>query len=117
MSKVVLEGKNRLPGKIQEAVLDLGVALAQVQTSSGSTETLSTLIKNYVALDPTIENTSANLGKLEQIVGQLETHSEAIEHSIEHISDIQDKMQAIERNNYYCKNSTESKEDVEDNIK
>lgn len=103
MSKVTLEGKNRLPAKIQETIIDLGVALSQVQASSGSTEALSILIKNYAALDPVIDNTAANLDKLEQIVGQLEAQSEAIEKSIEHISDIQDKMQVIERNGYYCR--------------
>ncbi|KAE9553890.1 hypothetical protein FO519_002879 [Halicephalobus sp. NKZ332] len=72
MSKVVLEGMNRLPGRLQDLVLDAGMAVNHVQNNSASNETLASMIKNYVSLDNTIENTSKNLDRMKIEVEKLE---------------------------------------------
>ncbi|KAH7718560.1 hypothetical protein AAVH_13970 [Aphelenchoides avenae] len=74
-ARVTLEGKSRLPVKVQEAVIDIGNAVASTANASGSAETLGTLIRNYVGLDATIENSASNLAKLGAITDRLQAQA------------------------------------------
>ncbi|VDM22042.1 unnamed protein product [Wuchereria bancrofti] len=55
-SNIPLEGRTRLPGKIQDCIQDCGLIL------------LSMAIKNFTLLDSTIEQSSKNLRKLDALL-------------------------------------------------
>ncbi|VIO86099.1 Uncharacterized protein BM_BM451 [Brugia malayi] len=67
-SNIPLEGRTRLPGKIQDCIQDCGLIISHVKTASHSNELLSMAIKNFASLDSTIEQSSKNLRKLDALL-------------------------------------------------
>lgn len=57
--QITLEGKSRLPARLQEAVIDIGslVHCAQSTSTSGEAFQLPQLAKNFSVLETTINNT------------------------------------------------------------
>ncbi|EJW85979.1 hypothetical protein WUBG_03109 [Wuchereria bancrofti] len=67
-SNIPLEGRTRLPGKIQDCIQDCGLIVSHIKTASHSNELLSMAIKNFTLLDSTIEQSSKNLRKLDALL-------------------------------------------------
>uniref|UniRef100_A0AC35FSK8 BLOC-1-related complex subunit 7 n=1 Tax=Panagrolaimus sp. PS1159 TaxID=55785 RepID=A0AC35FSK8_9BILA len=63
-SRIVLEGKNRLPSRIQDLIVDCGMAVTHIQNNSSSNETLTSIVKNFASLENSIENTSKCLDRM-----------------------------------------------------
>jgi len=78
-SKVItLEGKSRLPTRLQETVIDIGniINSAQFNTVNGE---LSQLAKNFSVLETTINNTLSTMRKLEKALDRGADNNSAIE--------------------------------------
>ncbi|VDK62824.1 unnamed protein product [Onchocerca ochengi] len=71
-SNIPLEGRTRLPGKIQDCIQDCGLIVSHIQTASRSNELLGTAIKNFASLDSTIEQSSKNMRKLDALLDAID---------------------------------------------
>jgi len=81
-SKVItLEGKSRLPTRLQETVIDIGniINSAQFNTVNGEILQLSQLAKNFSVLETTINNTLSTMRKLEKALDRGADNNSAIE--------------------------------------
>uniref|UniRef100_A0AC34Q1Q0 BLOC-1-related complex subunit 7 n=1 Tax=Panagrolaimus sp. JU765 TaxID=591449 RepID=A0AC34Q1Q0_9BILA len=81
MPKVVLEGMNRLPGRLQDLILDAGMVVTHTQNNSGSNETLASMVKNFTSLDNAVENTMKNLDRMKFEVDKLEKNASFVQKS------------------------------------
>uniref|UniRef100_A0A7E4VZE1 BLOC-1-related complex subunit 7 n=1 Tax=Panagrellus redivivus TaxID=6233 RepID=A0A7E4VZE1_PANRE len=82
MSKIALEGKNRLPSRVQDLILDVGMTVTHAQHGSSSNETLASLAKNYVSLETCVDNTAKSLEKMKSEIEKLEKNASFIEKSL-----------------------------------
>jgi len=103
MAKVTLEGKTKLPSKITDVLNDMGGVLQQVVKASKSSDALSIAAKNFALQDAAVENSEANLRRMGSVVGRLNNQMDSIHTSIEVISEIQDRMQILEKTHYWSK--------------
>uniref|UniRef100_A0A915PHQ4 BLOC-1-related complex subunit 7 n=1 Tax=Setaria digitata TaxID=48799 RepID=A0A915PHQ4_9BILA len=67
-NNIPLEGRTRLPGKIQDCIQDCGLIASHIQTASRSNELLGMAIKNFASLDSTIDQSSKNLRKVDALL-------------------------------------------------
>uniref|UniRef100_A0A914UXB0 BLOC-1-related complex subunit 7 n=1 Tax=Plectus sambesii TaxID=2011161 RepID=A0A914UXB0_9BILA len=79
MSKISLEGKTRLPGKIQDSIQDAAVVCSQIVKGSKSSEVLGTAIKNFTLQDGAIENSGSNVRRLSVLISHMKIQIESIE--------------------------------------
>ncbi|KAM3726713.1 BLOC-1-related complex subunit [Dirofilaria immitis] len=70
-NNIPLEGRTRLPGKIQDCIQDCGLIVSHIQTASRSNELLGMAVKNFASLDSTIEQSSKNLRKLDTLLNTM----------------------------------------------
>uniref|UniRef100_A0A1I7VI94 BLOC-1-related complex subunit 7 n=1 Tax=Loa loa TaxID=7209 RepID=A0A1I7VI94_LOALO len=71
-SNIPLEGRTRLPGKIQDCIQDCGLIVSHIRTASHSNELLGMAIKNFASLDSIIEQSSKNLWKLDALLSTID---------------------------------------------
>lgn len=81
-NKVSLEGKSRLPAQVQDIILNMGSVIENIQSSSGSNETLITIIKNFAIMDPIMENSTQNLTKILKSLDKVAEQNSVIDRSI-----------------------------------
>lgn len=81
-TKVMLEGKSRLPSRIQDIILNLGSVINNIQTSSGSNETLYGTLKNFAIMDPILENSNQNLIKIMKCLEKSKEQNNELDRSI-----------------------------------
>lgn len=98
--RLSLEGKTRLPQKVQESLTDAAAVCQHIVKSSRSAETLQATIKSFVAQETTIEQTDANLKRMLNICGHLNGQSHQIQRVVELMTDVQDQMKKIEAANF-----------------
>ncbi|KAL3981618.1 hypothetical protein ACH3XW_43805 [Acanthocheilonema viteae] len=71
-SNIPLEGRTRLPGKIQDCIQDCGLIISHIQVASRSNELLGMASKNFASLDSIIEQSSKNLRKLDALLNTID---------------------------------------------
>ncbi|KAI1702669.1 BLOC-1-related complex sub-unit 7 domain-containing protein [Ditylenchus destructor] len=99
--QVTLEGKSRLPNRVQDLIIDFGSAITNMQNTSGSTEALSTTLKNFAAMDPLLDSSMQNLEKVVKIIERTGAQTAALNESIAEICEAQEKLQTLERNCFF----------------
>ncbi|CAD5219493.1 unnamed protein product [Bursaphelenchus xylophilus] len=78
---VQLEGKTRLPQRIQEAVVDIGALMMSAQQSgpNGETTTLHQAIRSTAGTESVLNNTAYSLKRLETAVEKASHRNALIE--------------------------------------
>ncbi|VDN04821.1 unnamed protein product [Thelazia callipaeda] len=66
-SNIPLEGRTRLPGKIQDCIQDCGLIVSHILASSRSNEALGGAIKNFASMDSTVEHSAKVLISKQQV--------------------------------------------------
>uniref|UniRef100_A0A1I7YYR7 BLOC-1-related complex subunit 7 n=1 Tax=Steinernema glaseri TaxID=37863 RepID=A0A1I7YYR7_9BILA len=77
--KIALEGRTRLPGRIQDVIVDCGSAVTQALNGSGSNAVLHATLKSFSNMDSVIDNTINNVNKLESLVHHMNTQLNNVE--------------------------------------
>jgi len=98
--RISLEGKTRLPQKVQESLTDGAGVCQQILKSSRSADTLQATIKSFTAQEATIEQTDTNLKRMVNICGHLNAQSHQIQKAVELMTDVQDQLKKIESANF-----------------
>uniref|UniRef100_A0A914HX32 BLOC-1-related complex subunit 7 n=1 Tax=Globodera rostochiensis TaxID=31243 RepID=A0A914HX32_GLORO len=86
VKKVTLEGRTRLPQRVQDIVIELGSAMTSVQQTSGSTDLLVTSIRNLTAADGIMANSAQNLEKIEKQMQRLEAQTNGTEQGLQNVA-------------------------------
>lgn len=82
MSRVALEGKTRLPNRLQEMVVDVGTMVGGVvrcTSVSGGGEPLAIVLRNFSGMDPLLENSINNLEKCRAMVEQMTVQNSTVD--------------------------------------
>lgn len=100
-SNIPLEGRTRLPTKIQDAVQDTGLIASHILNASRSNELLASAIKSVSCLDSILAHSTSNVQRLQQLLDNISAQCSIAENSVDLISDVQEQLHEIEKNRYY----------------
>ncbi|KAL3076599.1 hypothetical protein niasHS_011740 [Heterodera schachtii] len=106
--KVTLEGRTRLPQRVQELVIDIGNAMTSIQQTSGSTDLLITSIRNFTSVDGIMANSEQNLVKIQNQMDRIETQTKGAEQNLKNVSSVNNFFDALEQS-AYCTNFDDQK--------
>ncbi|KAK0397231.1 hypothetical protein QR680_002040 [Steinernema hermaphroditum] len=77
--KIALEGRTRLPGRIQDVIVDCGNAVSQALNGSGSNSVLHATLKSFSNMDSVIDSSINNVNKLESLVQHMNNQMSSVE--------------------------------------
>uniref|UniRef100_A0A183CDN3 BLOC-1-related complex subunit 7 n=1 Tax=Globodera pallida TaxID=36090 RepID=A0A183CDN3_GLOPA len=100
VKKVTLEGRTRLPQRVQDIVIELGSAMTSVQQTSGSIDLLVTSIRNLTAADGIMANSAQNLEKIEKQMERLEAQTNGTEQGLQNVAVVTTIFDALEQSGY-----------------
>ncbi|CAK5042158.1 unnamed protein product [Meloidogyne enterolobii] len=101
---ITLEGKTRLPNRVQDIIIEMGTVIGNIQQTSGLSDVLQTSIRNFVAVDGIAQNSAQNLDKLAKQVELMETQTFEIEHSFETVGKLLKQSESLEKSIYCTEN-------------
>ena len=82
------DSKVRLAERVQSNITSIGSLARQIQRGSKSQEILQQTVKNLVSCEGAIENTDANLKRLQVTLAQLQSQQKSVETSCDKISQV-----------------------------
>ena len=97
---ITLEGKTRLPNRVQDIIIEMGTVIGNIQQTSGLSEVLQTSIRNFVAVDGIAQNSTQNLDKLSKQVELMETETFEIEQTLGAVGKLLKQAKSLEKSNY-----------------
>lgn len=103
MNRVVsLEGKTKLPVKIQETITDAGAVCRQMIKGSKANEQLTVVIRNFALQEAAVDNSESNLKRMAILTHQLKSQADNLQNSVELISEVQDQLLFLERKAFWA---------------
>uniref|UniRef100_A0A1I8BYN5 BLOC-1-related complex subunit 7 n=1 Tax=Meloidogyne hapla TaxID=6305 RepID=A0A1I8BYN5_MELHA len=101
---ITLEGKTRLPNRVQDIIIEMGTVIGNIQQTSGLSDALQTSIRNFVAVDGIAQNSAQNLDKLAKQVELMETQTFEVEQSLGSVRRLIKQAECLEKSNYCTEN-------------
>ncbi|KAF7638545.1 hypothetical protein Mgra_00001922 [Meloidogyne graminicola] len=96
-TNITLEGKTRLPNRVQDIIIEMGTVIGNIQQTSGLSDVLQTSIRNFVAVDGIAQNSAQNLNKLVKQVELMETETFKIGQNLGTVKRLIKQTECIEK--------------------
>lgn len=91
------DSKMRLADRVQMNVNNITSLARQVVRGSKSSEILMHSARNFAMQEYAIENSDANLKKMQKLCQQLENQHDLIRRCSQHIEEVKEQVQAMQR--------------------
>jgi len=91
------DSKQRLAERVQANINNIGSLTRQLQRGSKSQEILQQTVKNFSACETAINNTSANLEKLQVVTAQLDSQHRTVAAACEKVEQAREQARDMER--------------------
>ena len=91
------DSKLRLAERVQANITSIGSLARQIQRGSKSQEILQQTVKNLTSCEGAIENTEANINKLQVVLAQLQSQHKSVETSCDKIIQVREQVRDMQR--------------------